>query len=289
MRKTIGYALICATGLALSLGLGGCGGTAPQGSAATAAEEEQPSTQTDHIKVEGMYANDGYTGGDNEKLKMLYVFYEVTATDENLSLGCGGVNHITIGKNTYGAGLHQCGSRMLGNYYYSTLNEDIYSGDSLKMLLTFEVPESDLEPGKDIFLDVSGIPDCDKLELSTDDIVHCASAEEVAQKADPEGYAAEIQNHEDADAETASAVSSQLNGHYYSFFVNNFSYKIEFYDPNTYSLSSMGLQTTGTYSVKKGYVVLTNNDNGAVNECPYSFDEAGALKIELADGFDVNE
>lgn len=35
--------------------------------------------------------------------------------------------------------------------------------------------------------------------------------------------------------------------------------------------------------------MLTNNDNGAVNECPYSFDEAGALKIELADGFDVKE
>ena len=147
----------------------------------------------------------------------------------------------------------------------------------------------DLEPRKETSLDVNRIPDCDKLELSTDNIVHCAPAEEVAQKADPDGYAAEIQKREDAGAETVSAVSSQLNGYYYSFFVNNFSYKIEFYDPNTYSLSSMGLQTTGTYSVKKGYVVLTNNDNGAVNECPYSFDEAGALKIELADGFDVNE
>ncbi len=67
-------------------------------------------------------------------------------------------------------------------------------------LLTFEVPGGDLEPGKEISLDVSGIPDCDKLELSTDDIVHSASDEEVAQKADPDGYAAEIQKREDADA-----------------------------------------------------------------------------------------
>lgn len=76
MKKAIGYALICATSLALSLGLGGCGKTATQGSGAPTAEE-QPRTQTDHIKIEGMYTNDGYTGGDNEKLKMLYVFYEV--------------------------------------------------------------------------------------------------------------------------------------------------------------------------------------------------------------------
>lgn len=289
MRKAIGYILICATGLALSLGLGGCGGAATQGSSEAPAAEEQPRTQTDHIKIEGMYANDGYSGGDSEKLKMLYVFYEVAATDENLSPSCSEVNHITIGKNTYNADMYLSESKLLGSYYHSSYIENIYSGDSLKMLLTFEVPEGDLEPGKEISLDVSGIPGCDKLELSSDDIVHCASAEEVAQKADPDGYAAEMQKREDADAETVSAVSSQLNGYYYSFFVNNFSYQIEFYDPNTYSLSSMGLQTTGTYSVKKGYVVLTNNDNGSVTECPYSFDEAGALKIELADGFDVNE
>lgn len=156
-------------------------------------------------------------------------------------------------------------------------------------LLTFEVSGGDLEPGKEISLDVSRIRGCDKLELSTDDIVHCASAEEVAQKADPDGYAAEMQKREDADAETVSAVSPQLNGYYYSFFVNNFSYRIEFYEPNSYSLSALRHETTGTRSVKKGYVVLTNNDNGAVNEYPYSFDEAGTLKIELADGFDANE
>lgn len=288
MKKAIGYALICATSLALSLGLGGCGKTATQGSGVPTAEE-QPRTQTDHIKIEGMYTNDGYTGGDNEKLKMLYVFYEVTATDENLSLGCNEVNHITIGKNTYDADMYLSESHLLGSYYHSAYNEDIYSGDSLKMLLTFEVPEGDLEGGKEISLDVNKIPDCDKLELSTDDIVHCASAREVAQKADPDGYAAEMQKREDADAETVSAVSSQLNGYYYTFYVNNFSYRIEFYEPSSYSLSSLGHETTGTYSVKKGYVVLTNNDTGAVNECPYSFDEAGALKIELADGFDVKE
>ena len=113
MKKAIGYALICATSLALSLGLGGCGKTATQGSGAPTAEE-QPRTQTDHIKIEGMYTNDGYTGGDNEKLKMLYVFYEVTATDENLSLGCNEVNHITIGKNTYDADMYLSESHLLG-------------------------------------------------------------------------------------------------------------------------------------------------------------------------------
>ncbi|MFR3451800.1 MAG: hypothetical protein ACLTSX_09815 [Collinsella sp.] len=59
MKKAIGYALICAASLALSLGLGGCGKTATQGSGAPTAEE-QPRTQTDHIKIEGMYTNDGY-------------------------------------------------------------------------------------------------------------------------------------------------------------------------------------------------------------------------------------
>ena len=148
MKKAIGYALICATGLALSLGLGGCGKNRHAGLWGPAAEE-QPRTQADHIKIEGMYANDGYTGGDNEKLKMLYVFYEVTATDENLSLGCNEVNHITIGKNTYDADMYLSESKLLGSYYHSAYNEDIYSGDSLKMLLTFEVPEGDLEGGKE--------------------------------------------------------------------------------------------------------------------------------------------
>ncbi|MFR3451801.1 MAG: hypothetical protein ACLTSX_09820 [Collinsella sp.] len=88
---------------------------------------------------------------------MLYVFYEVTATDENLSLGCNEVNHITIGKNTYDADMYLSESHLLGSYYHSAYNEDIYSGDSLKMLLTFEVPEGDLEGGKEISLDVNKI------------------------------------------------------------------------------------------------------------------------------------
>lgn len=288
VKKAIGYFLACAASLTLTLGLGGCGKATTQGSAEPAVEEKTR-TQTDHIKIESMYANDGYTGGDNEKLKMLYVFYEVTATDENLSLGCNEVNSITIGKNTYNADMYLSESKMFGSYYHSAYNEDIYSGDSLKMLLTFEVPEGDLEPGKDVSLNVSGVPDCSKLDLSTDDIVHCTSAEEVAQKADPDGYAAEMQKREDADANTVNAVSSQLNGYYYTFYVNSLSYRIEFYEPNTYRLESLGQETTGTYSVKKGYVQLTNDMTGYINECPYSFNEAGALDIDLTGGFDVNE
>lgn len=283
-------------GVAVALGMAACGGQRAQGNKPTeqeAIEQEEPEepstiTETDVVTVDGLYVDDSYTSDENDKLKLLYLLYTLHPEDDNVEISSVGTKLTINDKNEYDSERRIGSCTYMASYYYSDFIEDVYMGDELKVVETFEVPAPDLEAGRSITLENYNVSDFEKLLLSTDAITHCESAEEVAKTADPDGYVEAQRLREPADEKTSTTVSNAINGYYWSFFTNNMSYRIEFFSPNSYTLSTMGVETTGTYQVTNGFVVCTNDKTGAVNELPYTLSEAG-VELDPATGFSVYE
>ncbi len=281
------FLLAGSLGLVGTLGTVGCGGT----SATT--EQEAPGdpstvTETSTVTIDGLYVNDAYVNEENDQLKLLYLLYTLHPEDENLEISSAGTTLTINDKNEYQSERHMGACTYMASYYYSDFIEDVYMGEELKVAETFEVPAADLEAGRSITIENYHVEDFAEVLLSTDDIVHCESAEALAQTADPDGYAEAQRLREPADEATAATVSNAINGYYWSFFTNNTSYRIEFYAPNNYTLSTMGIETTGTYQVTNGFVICTNGTTGAVNELPYTLNGT-SVELDPATGFSVYE
>ena len=109
----------------------------------------------------------------------------------------------------------------------------------------------------------------------------------IAKLVDPEGYQQASYDLAEADSEAANKVRKEINGYYYDVYVSPLSYRIEFYK-NTYDIYCMGISSSGKYSIRNGYVVLTNDSTGAQNFCPYEWVN-GVFDFDIADGFDYTE
>lgn len=245
-------------------------------------------SETDHMKVDGLFVDESYIDEDNENLSMVYLFYTVFTDDENLEVDSVNSELTVNGTNIYTSEHYWKSCMYMENYYYSSYLEDVYIGESLKVAETFKIPKGDLTEGRTITFSSSNIPGSDKISLLTDDIVVCDSAEKIARIIDPDGYADMKYKLADADEETKAKVKSAIDGYYWTFYVNNISYKIEFYSDSTYELTTMLGTTNGTYAIKNAYIVLKNSTTGAINNAPYSWGESD-IKLELADAFDVKE
>ena len=283
-------------GVVVALGMAACGGQRAQGNKPAeqdAIEQEAPEkasivTETNTATIDGLYVNEGYVNEENNQLKLLYLFYTLHPEDENLEISSVGTKLTINDKNAYDSERHIGSCKYMAGYYYSDFIEDVYMGGTLKIVETFEVPAADLESGRTITLENPHVEDFDEILLSTEDITHCESAEEIAKTADPDGYAKAQRLREPADEETTATVSNAINGYYWSFFTNNTSYRIEFFAPNSYQLSVMGIDTTGTYQVTNGFVICTNGTTGAVNELPYTLNGSN-VELDPATGFSVYE
>ena len=278
-------------GVAASLGMVACGGQPaqePEPAGQDTPEEPSTVTETSMVTIAGLYVNDSYVNEENDQLKLLYLLYTLHPEDENLEISSNGTSLTINDKNEYQSERRIGACTYLASYYYSDFIEDVYMGSELKVVETFEVPAADLEAGRSITIENYHVEDFDEILLSTDDITHCESAEALAQTADPDGYAEAQRLREPADEATAATVSNAINGYYWSFITNNTSYRIEFYAPNNYSLSTMGVNTTGTYQVTNGFVVCTNDATGAVNELPYTLNGTD-VELDPATGFGVYE
>lgn len=283
-RKTL--ALFLAALMALSLTA--CGGSSGDTPADTSAESA--AAENDAVKIDGICVDDSYQEDDGSPLRLVYLFYTVNAGDTNLQIASTSTQ-MTIGEtNAYSAEHLPKASEFAPNYYYSSYLEDVYVGGTLQVVSTFKVPEGDLTEGKSITLSNTHIPEMAELKLSTDDIQHFNSAEELCAAMDPEGYAAELDKRSPADAETTARAEGYLNGYYWSFYVNNTSYEIEFYTGNTFELrTSLGTSNGGTYTVDKGYITCTypNLPDNPVR-IPYTF-EADDIDLDVTYAFSVNE
>ncbi|MBR5791989.1 MAG: hypothetical protein IKY34_02645 [Ruminiclostridium sp.] len=281
-RKTL--ALLLAALMALSL-------TACGDSSETPAEEstEPVSAENDVVKIDGICVDDSYQDNDGSPLRLVYLFSTVNAGDTNLQLASTSTQ-MTIGDaNTYSAEHIPYAAEFAPNYYYSSYLEDVYVGSTLQVVSTFKVPEGDLTAGKAITLSNSNVPELAELTLSTDDIQHFNNVEELCAAMDPEGYAEELDKRSPADEETTALAKGYLNGYYWSFYVNNTSYEIEFYSGDTFEVrTSLGTSNGGSYTVDKGYITCTYPNVDQPIRIPYTF-ENNDIDLDTTYAFDVKE
>ena len=212
-------ALLLAATLSLSVaGCGGGGAEAGTGGETTASAK----TSTDYMTVDGICVDDSYAE-DDSSLKMVYLFYTLTAAKENLQIDSKYTTLTVDGANSYQSDNYAnnaAAAKFAPNYYYGSYLRDVYTGESKQVSATFKIPEGDLAAGKTITLSDDQIPEADKLELKTDDIQHFENGEAIAKAMDPEGYAAEMEKRKEADADIANQAKGLMNGYQWEFYVN---------------------------------------------------------------------
>ena len=210
-------------------------------------------TQTDYVKVEGIYADNSWDS--DIPMKLVYVFADMFTNDENLEVSSEGSELTINGVNSYSADVYLNRAKTADNYYYDNLSTPLYLGDSKKVLLTFLIPATELEANRTITMNLYGIPDTDKIKMNTNDIIFCDSEDEIVQKADPEGYA-RVQL---ADAETTEKVKQALNGNrFVAREVGGRAVEIyAFKSPDKFeSIMEDGTALfTGNYTIENGYIV----------------------------------
>ena len=244
-------------------------------------------TETDYMTIEGLYVDDSYSTEDNENIRFLYVCYTAHTKAENLSIDCKSMNLTVNDTNTYKAARSKKETRYMRNYYNGAYLKKVNIGDEVKFVETFEIPRAELDPGRSIRISKSQIPDSDKIRLRTDDIVFLDSPEKVAETVDPEGYEKEKWALEDADDEVTSAVKNEINGYQWEVKVDKFNYVIEFWEPDNYELRTSFNTSGGTYVVKNGYIVCTNDSGGTI-EVPFTYED-GNVKVDSVSAFDFNK
>ena len=260
------------------------------GAAIPAAEENNGGTvvkETEYMTIDGIYVDNSYSTKDNENIRFMYIFYTAHTNDQNLKIDSKSMNVTINGANTYKAVRSKKESRYLRNYHNGAYLKDVYVGEEGKFVETFEIPQGDLEAGRSISISKSQIPDADKIKLTTDEIVFCDSPEEVAEKADPEGYEEEMWALEDADSEVVAAVKEEINGYKWDVSANSMNYQIEFWEPNEYELRTSINTSGGTYEIKNGYIICTNDMDGKI-EIPFTYED-GEVKVDVISAFDFNK
>ncbi len=265
----------------------GADGASADTSVGAAQSEDAIVTETDYMTVDGLYVDNSYTTKDNENIRFLYIIYTAHTNAENLKIDCKSMNITINNTNSYTAVRSKKQVRYMKNYYNAAYLKEVNIGDSVKFVETFEVPKAELEAGRSIRISKSQIPDSDKIRLSTDQIVFCDNPEEIAQKVDPEGYEKETWALQDADGNVVSAVKNEINGYQWEVSANSINYVIEFWEPNNYELRTSFNTSGGTYVVKNGYIVCTN-DIGGVIEVPFTY-ENGTVKVDAIAAFDAKQ
>lgn len=241
----------------------------------------------ENVNIDGIYVDSSYSDKEGSSLKLVYLFLTVTATDTNLKVDNKYMKMKINDANVYESENIPGACNYASSYYYSAYIEDVYVGENIKLALTFKVPEGDLTGGKKITFEDSAIPVND-LRITTDDLVFCEQSEQLFEKADPSGYAAEMDKRNPADDATAKKVKNEINGYYWTFYVNSTTYELEFFSGNKFEVrTSLGTAQQGTYTVQKGYIFCTYPNTGYTVEVPYEFAD-GEFKLDAVSAFDVN-
>lgn len=282
--------------MAMCFSLVACGGNSAtteneNGDTETAVEEaseEKGVLKTDVVEIEGICVDDSYTAEDGSPLKIVYLFYNLNAGDSNLEIDSKYTTMTINDTNSYESEiLSKSAAKFMPSYLYSGYINDVYVGSTQKVLATFQIPEGDLTEGKTITLTDTQIPTIEELSFTTDVVKHFASADELAQAMDSEGYAKMMDMRNPADEARTAEVKGLINGYYWDFYVNKTSYQIEFWADNNFELRTAFGTNGGTYTVQNGYVFCTYSSNGYVVEIPYTI-ENGKIDLDFTEAFDVN-
>ena len=240
------------------------------------------------MTVDGVFVDDSYEGKENKSLKMVYLFYTLTAQDKNLQIDSK-YTKMHIGENVYESDhfadeAQAC--KFAVSYYYGSYIEDVYVGESKKVVATFYVPEGDLTGGKTVTFEDSQIPGLEAIRLNTDEFQHAGSPEEIACIVDAGGFEQNMYDREKADDATTKKVRELLNGKTWSFYVNNMAYELSFAKKNKFTVKTSFSENSGTYSVRNGFIFCTYPDTEYTVEIPYKIVD-GKMDLDTIGGFDV--
>ena len=247
-------------------------------------------TKTDHCELERICVDRSYTDKDNSSLKIVYVFYTVSTQNQNLKVSSKLSQLVFDSGNSYSSEhLSKSCTGYMPNYYNSNYIENIYVGQSLKVVSTFLVPDGEFATGELFTVMPNGLPSGETMKFASADVEYFDSPEELAQTVDPEGFAQMEEKHQVADAQTTAQVKNAVNGYQWSFYVNSTSYEIEFFAPNRFEVRVRALNVCngGTYTVENGFVVCTYDNSDLQVEIPYEM-KPDDIDLKVTDAFDVN-
>ena len=259
----------------------------------TAPEPEPEKTSvwsTDDVTIDGVYVNDAYVNEEHPSLKLCYVFTTLHPQSGTYDVSSFGFYQLTVSNEDDSEGSQYesiCESDRYGawmpSYHYSRTIKEVFAGEELKILFTFEVPETELGEGHVLTFSDDRVTGLEGIEILSSDIKHAESAEAMAQTADPEGYQKQLEMRSPASEDVAAGIMSELDG--YEFFASmpGLSAKCLF-SGNTYTMNSLGATVTGSYEVMNGYLVLTNDVNGTQSWVPWERKDDGSLDLDLLGG-----
>lgn len=244
-------------------------------------------TETDFTKIDGVYIDDSFKDEEIEELCLVYLFYTVKSGDKNIQVASN-LTEITVdGNNTYDSRtvFSDSHARFIANYYHKKGLKVVSVDSELKVLEVFKIPKGDLKAGKAFTFKNDYIEQTENLVYLTDGIIHCKNLEEIAQKADPEGYKSEVEKRKPADSALQAKVKENIIDYEWSVTAANSvqSYKLSFWAPNNFTLKTVFSEVDGKFTIAKGYVILTfTSTSGRVVELPYEFDENGKFDIDTS-------
>lgn len=248
----------------------------------------EPIILGENAQIDGVFVNEGYVDKDRKSMTEILVCYTFTAGSKGIGV-TGNKSVLAFGSgNTYRSSYRHNSCISFGNYYAGSNYESAVFGDKLRIVDTFVVPKAELTVGGTITLtNTSASALVGEVKLTADQFVSCKSVEEIAKIVDPEGYKERKHALTEANSTIKNKVRKELNGYYWDFWVNNLTYRISF-KQSTYTLTSMGIRTTGKYTICNGFIILKNDSTGALSYAPYTF-ENNHFDLDIWKGFDYTE
>lgn len=166
------------------------------------------------------------------------------------------------------------------SYYYDNVVETVKYGTEFKILSTYLVTPAQLEAGRFLLFEDNDIPGIETIVVPTENVIACASPEEIAEKADPAGLEAAKSAHEAADAETAQAVSAAIDGYEFYAIFQGLNLKFYFEAPNYFEERTTGQNNSGTYEMQNGFIACTY-DNGNTVDIPWEWKDNGSIDLDI--------
>ena len=292
------HALTLATalcGLMFACCLVGCNSSnnAPQEATEDIGEENASSDvlKNGNVTVESAYIDESYAGSNaDEDIKRLYIFTEITASSGTLEISSASFN-LKVSRDEatdYLASLDVIqydtdGGSALANlttsYTCTNTITKILPGSSEKLAIPFNVPSFYLQEGATF--DLSDSKNVSNgITFGFGFIQDAENLESIAQSADSEGYAAAIEAREDASPEVAQDVMNRIDGYEYYQSTGGLMQKY-YFEGNRFLVTAAGLENSGTYTVKNGYLACTQDSTGWVTWIPWEYSDTSQNGIDL--------
>lgn len=282
MKKLYGFLLIMLCLLLVT----GCGKEEKKEDKKEESKEPKSVMETDTIKINGIYVDESF---EDENLSLVYMFYTVNSNDTNISVSSKDITLLINDKNEYSATNSKDFIPYYTKYYYSDFLETLYVGSKLDICATFKVAKGDLVDGRSVKLKDYDIKDISNIKFTTNDIKKMENIEKISEDLDKETFDKKYNERKEmltkVDSATDKKIKKLINGYYWTFYptigTSIKTGKLEFSSPNKFKITLAGLSNNGTYTVRKGAIVLYYPSNKSEVIVPYELENGDVTLSDL--------